>query len=562
MMSISAIKRAPPSLGIFSPLRYAVFRRIWTASLLSNLGILVLGVGAAWTMTKISSSTNMVALVQTALMLPVALVSTPAGAVADMFDRRIVGIVALSIALAGSISLSALAWLGLVTPVLLLVFCFIIGSGMALFGPAWQASVSEQVPAEALPSAVALNGISYNLARSFGPAIGGIIVASAGAVAAFATNALLYVPLLMVLFLWRRVKEPSRLPPERMARAVISGVRYIVHSPPIRIVLGRTLVTGIAGGSVSALLPIVTRDLLQSGAQTYGVMLGAFGMGAVIGALNISTLRRRLGDEVSVRLCMIVMGACVAAVGVSRSPALTGGALVLAGAAWTASVTLFNVGVQLAAPRWVAGRALAAYQAAIAGGIALGSWIWGSAAGVIGVEGALLISGAALLTSPLLGLWMRMPMVTGPNELSLDVLADPEVRLSLTPRSGPIVVEIEYRVEPAKARLFYAVMQHVQLSRQRNGAYGWSIARDVADPELWTERYHCPTWHDYLRQRSRSTASERALHVRAIEFHMGPEPIRIRRMLERPVGSVRWKDDTPDRSTGDVAPIASPGTGP
>ena len=235
----------------------------------------------------------MVALVQTSLMLPVALVSTPAGAIADMFDRRIVGLVALAIALVGSISLSALAWLGVVTPVLLLVSCFIIGSGMALFGPAWQASVSEQVPAEALPSAVALNGISYNIARSFGPAIGGVIVASAGAVAAFATNALLYLPLVIVLFLWRRVKEPSRLPPERMARAVISGVRYIVHSPPIRIVLGRTLVTGIAGGSVSALMPIVARDLLHGGAQTYGVMLGAFGMGAVIGALNISTLRGR-----------------------------------------------------------------------------------------------------------------------------------------------------------------------------------------------------------------------------------------------------------------------------
>jgi MFS family permease len=538
-----------------------VFRRIWTASLLSNLGILVLGVGAAWTMTQISSSTNLVALVQTSLMLPVALVSTPAGAIADMFDRRIVGIVALSIALAGSISLSLLAWLGVVTPVLLLVFCFIIGSGMALFGPAWQASVSEQVPAEALPSAVALNGISYNIARSFGPAIGGVIVASAGAVAAFATNAFLYLPLLIVLFLWRRQSEPSRLPPERMTRAVISGVRYIVHSPPIRIVLARTLVTGIFGGSVSALMPIVTRDLLHGGAQTYGVMLGAFGMGAVIGALNIAELRGRLGDEVSIRLCMIVMGVFVALVASSRSSVLSGIALVFAGAAWTASVTVFNVGVQLAAPRWVAGRALAAYQAAISGGIALGSWVWGSMASAIGAEGTLLISGAALLVSPLLGLWMRMPTASGPNELSLDVLADPEVRLPLTPRSGPIVVEIEYRVDPAKARLFYAVMQHVQLSRQRNGAYGWSLARDLADPELWTERYHCPTWHDYLRQRSRSTASERALHLRANTFHIGPEPIRIRRMLERPVGSVRWKEDTPDRSTADVAPIASPGTG-
>ena len=551
-----------PGLGIFSPLRYAVFRRIWTASLLSNLGLLVLGVGGAWAMTKISSSTGMVALVQTSLMLPVALVSTPAGAIADMFDRRIVGLVALSIALAGSISLSALAWLGVMTPGLLLVSCFIIGSGMALFGPAWQASVSEQVPAEALPSAVALNGISYNIARSFGPAIGGVIVASAGAVAAFITNAVLYLPLLIVLFLWRRLTEPSRLPPERLARAVISGVRYIVHSPPIRIVLGRTLATGIAGGSVSALMPIVARDLLHGGAQTYGVMLGAFGMGAVIGALNISKLRGRLGDEDSIRLCMIVMGVCVALVAISRSPVLSGSALVFAGAGWTASVTLFNVGVQLAAPRWVAGRALAAYQAAITGGIAVGSWMWGSIANVIGVEGALLISGAALVASPLLGLWMRMPTVSGPNELSLDVLADPEMRLSLTPRSGPIVIEIEYRVDPAKARLFYAVMQHVQLSRQRNGAYGWSIARDIADPQLWTERYHCPTWHDYLRQRSRSTASERALHLRANEFHIGPEPIQIRRMLERPIGSVRWKEDTPDRSTGDVAPLASPGSGP
>ncbi|MGO9420680.1 MFS transporter, partial [Roseiarcus sp.] len=552
----------PSAGGIFSPLRHAVFRRIWTASLLSNLGILVLGVGAAWTMTQITSSADMVALVQTSLMLPVALVSTPAGAIADMFDRRIVGLVALSIALAGSISLSVLAWLGFVTPVLLLATCFIIGSGMALFGPAWQASVSEQVPAEALPAAVALNGISYNIARSFGPAIGGIIVASAGAVAAFATNAFLYLPLLVVLFLWRRQKEPSRLPPERLARAVISGVRYIVHSPSIRIVLGRTLVTGIAGGSVSALMPIVTRDLLHGGAQTYGVMLGAFGLGAVVGALNIATLRGRLGDEVSVRLCMVVMGVCVALVAISRSPVLSGSALVFAGAAWTASVTVFNVGVQLAAPRWVAGRAIAAYQAAISGGIALGSWAWGSIANVIGVEGALLISGATVFVSPVLVLWMRMPTASGPNELSLDVLADPEVRLSLNPRSGPIVVEIEYRVDPARARVFYALMQQVQLSRQRNGAYGWSFARDIADPELWTERFHCPTWHDYLRQRSRSTATERALHVRANEFHIGPEPIRIRRMLERPIGSVRWKEDTPDRSTTDVSPITSAGSGP
>jgi hypothetical protein len=236
------------------------------------------------------------------------------------------------------------------------------------------------------------------------------------------------------------------------------------------------------------------------------------------------------------------MGIGVAVVALSNWPGATGCALLFVGACWTASVTLFNVGVQLSAPRWVAGRALAAFQAAIAGGIAIGGWGWGKIANHIGVEDALLISGVALIASPLLARWMRMPPVGGRNEQPIETIADPEVRLSLSARSGPIVVEIEYRVDPGKARLFYAVMQRIQLSRQRNGAYGWSIARDIADPELWTERYHCPTWHDYLRQRNRSTRSDLALENRALEFHMGPGPVRIHRMLERPIGSLRWID--------------------
>jgi MFS family permease len=541
--------------GTFAPLRHAVFRRIWTASLLSNLGLLIMGVGAAWSMTQMTSSADKVALVQTALMLPVALLSTVAGAIADMFDRRLVGLVALSIALAGSVCLTLLAWFGVMSPGLLLIFCFIVGSGMALFGPAWQASVSEQVPAEALPSAVALNGISYNIARSFGPAIGGMIVAAAGSVTAFGTNAVFYLPLLIALFTWRRVSEPSRLPPERLARAVISGVRYIINSPAIRIVLGRTLAIGVGGGSVAALLPLVARDLLHGGAQTYGLMLGAFGMGAVIGALNLSRLRAHLTGEASIRLCAIVMGVGIGVVAMSSRPVVTGCALLFVGAGWTVSVTLLNVGVQLSSPRWVAGRALAAFQAAIAGGIAVGSWAWGSIANNIGVERTLLISGAVLIASPLLARWMRMPPVGARNEQAMEVIADPEVRLALSARSGPIVVEIEYRVDPGKARLFYAIMQRVQLSRQRNGAYGWSIARDIADPELWTERYHCPTWHDYLRQRSRSTQSERNLQARALKFHRGPGPVRIRRMLERPIGSVRWKETTPEGSGLEVEPM-------
>lgn len=550
--------------SITAPLKFPVFRRIWLASLLSNLGLLIQGVGAAWAMTQMASSADKVALVQTALMMPIMLISMPAGAIADMHDRRIVAMVALAISLTGATALTTLAWLNLITPNILLIFCFVVGTGMALMGPAWQSSVSEQVPPDALPAAVALNGISFNIARSVGPAIGGIIVATSGAVAAFAVNMILYVPLLVVLYLWNRVSEPSRLPRERLTRAMVSGVRYITNSPSIRIVLTRTLVMGIIGGSVLALMPLIVRDLLHGGAQLYGIMLGAFGMGAVIGALNITEVRQRLSGEGAIRACTISMAGAISAVALSKEPVLTAAALVVAGAAWMLAVALFNIGVQLSAPRWVAGRSLAMFQAGIAGGIAVGSWFWGYLTDHAGVEIALLTSAGLMFLSPLLGLWLRMPPIGARNEQPTELLADPEVKLSLTGRSGPLVVEIEYRVAMDNARAFHNVMQEVQLSRQRNGAYGWSIARDIGDPELWTERYHCPTWLDYLRQRNRATQSERALHQKAIDFHLGPEPVRVRRMLERPFGSVRWKEETPDRAAQtqeEVLPVVAQAAG-
>ncbi len=175
----------------------------------------------------------------------------------------------------------------------------------------------------------------------------------------------------------------------------------------------------------------------------------------------------------------------------------------------------------------------------------------------IGIDKALLVSALALLVSPLFAFVLRMPEVDAATQEATRTVVDPEVRLALTPRSGPVVVEIEYRIPPSQARTFHGIMQEVQLSRQRNGAYGWSIARDLTNPELWTERYHCPTWHDYLRQRSRPTDAERALQRTATDMHIGPEPVRIRRMLERPFGSVRWKDDTPDVASSDVIPMAA-----
>jgi MFS family permease len=555
----------PPRQGMFqrifaddqvgAPLRETVFRRIWTASLLSNFGSLIQGVGAAWAMTQMTSSADMVALVQTAAMLPIMLLSVPAGAIADMYDRRLVGLVALLITIAASAALAVLAWFDLLTPVGLLAFCFAIGSGTALFGPAWQSSVNEQVPPQMLPAAIALNSISFNIARSFGPAIGGVIVAAAGAVAAFTANALSYLPLIAALYFWRRKVEPSRLPPERLTRAIISGIRYVMNSPPMRTVMARCAITGALGASVFALLPLLVRDVLGGGAQTYGVMLGAFGIGAIVGAFYVGAVRKKFGSEVAATSCMWLMAIGSGVAAMSRIPALTAAALTLSGAGWMMSMALFNISIQLSAPRWVSGRALAGFRSSNSAGLALGSWMWGTMADHIGIQTALLVCAIALSLSPLAAIWLRMPEVDGTNRDVADPATDPEVRLALTPRSGPIVVELEYRIDPQNARTFYRIMQEVQLNRQRNGAYGWSIARDVADPALWTERYHCPTWHDYLRQRSRPTLAERAVQKTATDMHMGPGPVRIRRMLERPFGSVRWKDETPDIAMNEV-PIA------
>jgi hypothetical protein len=231
--------------------------------------------------------------------------------------------------------------------------------------------------------------------------------------------------------------------------------------------------------------------------------------------------------------------------------------LFCAGAAWTVMVSLLNISIQLAAPRWVAGRTLASFQAAIAGGIALGSAVWGRVADVEGVSVTLYLTGAAMLSVLILGHWLRVPEA-GPESARVPhVPADVVVNLDLTPRSGPVIIEIEYRVAPEQARAFYGVMLEVQLSRQRTGAYGWSIARDITDPDLWTERYHCPTWLDYLRQRSRSTRADHELHLRATAFQGGAQTARVRRMLERPYGSVRWREEVRDPSALPVLPLSS-----
>ena len=531
----SAAVQQPSAL---SPFRYPVFRAVWTASTISNLGALIQSVGASWMMLSIAQSADMVTLVQASLALPVMVLSLVAGAIADNLDRRKVMLGAQIFMLIVSVALSVCAWAELITPWLLLLFTFLIGCGAAFNAPAWQASVGDMVPRAQLPAAVALNSMGFNIARSVGPAIGGAIVAAAGAAAAFAVNAASYVGLIAVLARWRPPPNPQLLPREALRIAVAAGVRYVSMSPTIRAVLVRSAVFGAGAIAIVALMPLVARTLIVGGPLTYGLLLGAFGVGAVAGAIMSARLRQLLPTEAMVRWASCGLAVAAAIVAVSTHLLLTMAALLLAGAGWVLALSTFNVAVQLSAPRWVVGRALSLYQMAAFGGIAAGSWLWGVVAASEGISVSLLCGALVMFVCAALGRWWPLPQS---EQLNLDPLRrwqEPVTAVPVEPRTGPVVITIEYLIDEADILEFLAAMAEWRRIRRRDGALNWRLLRDLADPRLWIERYETPTWLDYVRYNSRITQADAIIPQRLRALHRGAEVPRVRRMLERQTGAL------------------------
>ena len=523
-------ERASP----LAPFAHPTFRSIWLANLASSFGGLIQSVGAAWLMTSIASSVDMVALVQASTSLPIMLFSLVGGAIADSFNRRRVMLAAQCFMLAVSAALMVLTYLGMMSPWVLLAFTFLLGCGTAINNPSWQASVGDLVPRDHLPSAVALNSIGFNLSRSVGPAVGGIVVAAAGAAAAFAINTLSYLALIAVLFRWKPGNAVALLPRESMGPAMLSGIRYVAMSPNIYQVMLRSSIFGFTAIAVMALLPVVSGTLLGGGPLTYGLMLGAFGLGAVGGALLGNRLHQRFSSEAVVRMAFIGFAVCAAITGTSTSPFLTGASLLIGGAGWVLALSLFNVSVQLASPRWVVGRALSLYQTATFGGMALGSWLWGVAAELYGLQLAMGGAGLLMLAGAALGLFLPLPQR---STLDLDPLnrwKEPALELDLEARSGPIVIQIAYIIKPHHLAEFLRVMADRKRIRRRDGARHWTLLRDLGHPDVWVERYQTPTWTEYVRHNLRMTKADAEVgdHVRAL--HEGPDAPAVTRFVERP----------------------------
>lgn len=522
---------SPSSLA---PLKHEVFRSIWIASLASNLGGLIQAVGAAWLMTSLASSADLVALVQASTALPIVVFALASGAIADNFDRRRVMLAAQFFMLAVSLLLAAATWFGVITPWLLLTFTFLIGCGTALNNPSWQASVGEMVPRDTLPAAVALNSVNFNLTRSVGPAIGGLIVASAGAAAAFLVNTLSYLPLIVTLLRWKRPAEPRTLPPEAIGHAMTAGLRYVAMSPNIEKVLLRSLVFGFASIAVLALLPLVGRDLPGGGPLLFGLLLGCFGAGAVVGAFVGNRARDRWTNESVARVAFIGFALACAAIGFATEPWQAGAGAAIGGACWVVALSMFNVTVQLSTPRWVLGRALALYQTATFGGMALGSWIWGLLADAQGIAVALATAACVLLAGAAIGLRLPLPVKPSANLDPANRWKEPNVLLDLQGRSGPVNVLIEYVIRERDTEAFLEAMNDRRRIRRRDGARQWELLRDTEHPERWMESYHVPTWDEYHRHIDRRTLADAGVDERIRALHSGDGPPRVNRMVVRP----------------------------
>jgi MFS family permease len=511
----------PPSA--LAPLRSPVFRALWIAALVSNIGTWMQSVGAVWQVGNQSGSAALVALVQTAVSLPIVLLALPAGAAADVVDRRRLLLLTQTWMLVSAAALCVATVLGLASPAAVLALTFLLGLGNAANAPAWQATIPELVGGRLLAPAVALNSAGFNIGRAIGPALGGLVVAAAGPAAVFGLNALSYLGVLAVLWRWRRPPQDRLGAGEQMLGAIGAGIRYVRFAPLLRAVLLRTALFILPASALWALLPVVARDALGLDATGFGLLLGALGIGSVAGAVVLPRLRRAvpIDRRVVAATCLYALATVVLAV--VGSALVVGLAMVAAGMAWLAILTSFNVATQTAVPRWVRARALAVYLLVFQGGLAVGSALWGVVAGRVGERTALLAAAASFGLGLLAALGWRLQGI-GALDLTPSVRPEPVTVLDPEPDDGPVLVLVRYRVDLARAEEFASAMRAMRRVRRRDGAYRWGLFEDVADPSCFVETYVVRSWAEHLRQHERFTAEDLAVRDRVRSFHIGDDP--------------------------------------
>ena len=505
----------------WAPLRIGLFRALWIAALVSNVGTWMQTVGAQWLLIRGPHAAILVSLVQTAGTLPAVLFALVAGVLADIFDRvKLLVSVLIGMTAAGA-ALTALTAAHRMPPALLLMFTFVLGTGAILVTPAYQSLVPDMVPRPQVPAASVLGSISINLARAIGPAIAGLLVARIGVAAVFALNTATFLLYAIVVACHPQLGGTPQSP-ERFIPGLRAGGRYVRHAPVVRRILLRAALFLVPGSSLWALLPLIATSRLGLGSGGYGVLLGALGVGAVGGAFILPMIRARLSANALVAVASLTYAAALAAVGLSRNLALTILVLLPAGVAWIAFLSNVNAALQLFLPRWVRARGLSAYQMVLFGAQAAGAAIWGVVAGAAGLVPAFLIS-AAVMAAGAATIWFWPFHQIADMDRSLVRWPEPQLLISTDRGGGLVLVRTTYTIAAEKEQQFLQAMARLRQSRRRTGATGWGLYQDGQNPRLFVELFGVPSWEEHLRQhRERQTGTDLQYHDDAVALSDPP----------------------------------------
>lgn len=508
-----------------SPFRHRAFTVVWIATVVSNIGTWMQSSAAGWLMTSIDSEPRIVAMVQVATALPIFLLALPAGALADILDRRRL---LLSMEIVGTLltaGFAVLVTMNRVTPGLLLAFIFVASSAAALIAPAWQAVVPQLVDRKALAPAVALNSTGFNISRAIGPALGGLIIAQWSISWPFWLNALSNVGVIGALIWWRTERvNASTLRPESLWSAIIAGLRYARHSAHLRATLVRATGFFVFASAYWALLPLVARTQVAGGPKLYGLLLGTIGAGAVAGAVLMPRVKSVLGPDRLVAAGSVGTAIAMVLFGVAHEPAIAYAASFIAGASWIVALATINVSAQVALPNWVRGRGLAVYATAMFGALTIGSAIWGEAASQISVPWAHYIAAVGMLAAiPLLGRWKLQ------TAASLDLTPsmhwpEPVLFREIQEDRGPVLILVEYRIAPFNRESFLAALNVVAAERKRDGAYQWGVFEDASEEGRWVETFLIDSWLEHLRQHERVSNADRVLESGVLRLQTGGPP--------------------------------------
>jgi MFS family permease len=542
----SSVSSSSSSSSGLSPLKYNTFRAIWLAAIVSNVGGMMQAVGESWLMTSLVVSSLIVALTWASDSLSIVALALPAGALADIVDRRRLLIISQSWMFVIALILAVMTVLGFVSPVILLVLIFLLGLGEAISTPAFSPFLLGTVPRTEIRNAITLNGVAFNIGRGIGPALGGVLVAAIGPAAVFLLNALSFAGIVIVLLRTGSNNSNKRtedtllqLPAERMFGAMRVGLRYVRNSRSIHWIFVRVIVFAISASALPALLPSLSRYALRLDSTGYGILFGLFGLGAIIsGIIIVPRVINKTSPDQLIVLATVLFSISLVALGTIQNLVVLGVAMVIAGIAQLMAFSSFTFVLYRTLPNWVMSRVASVYQLVLQSAIVGGTVFWGAAADRLGIRIALLLTGMALAAGLITK--TRFPLRAGKEDVDVSpsmhwpfptLLVKPEFE------QGPVLVQIEYKIDPKHQDEFAHAMKDLSIIRKRDGAFFWGLFRHDVYPDVYIEAFMIDSWAEHLRQHERITVSDRSVEDRAFSFHIGNKPPAVSHFIAEPLES-------------------------